>query len=86
VDDDFRLDLRFGKASDVTRGVRGVEIHDRRVVHIGPDRLAHAVQGPHVGIGEADFSTDGDGALVEPRLMDHMRHVVGYGLIETAQL
>ena len=43
VKDDFGLDLRFGKAADSARHLRGGRAHDGGVVDVRPDRLAHAV-------------------------------------------
>ncbi len=69
MDDDFRFDLRFSKSSDVTLGVCGGKMSDSTVINIRSDRLAYSIQRPHVGIGEAYFSTNRQCPLVDTCLM-----------------
>ena len=58
VKDDLRLNLGLGEATDAASLARCRHLHHRAVVDIGPDGLAHAVERPHVGIGEANLASN----------------------------
>ena len=86
VEDDFGLDLRFNKSSDAARFVLGGQANDGGVIDVGPYRLAYAILGPHVGIGKADLSSNGNGSFIKPCLVDQVCHCISGGDVESAQL
>lgn len=86
MEDDLGLDLRFNKLSDAARFALGRQANDGSVIDIGPYRLSYSIPGPHVGIGKADLSSNGNGAFVKSRLVDQMRNRVSRGDVEAAQL
>ena len=73
---DLRVDLRFGEPADAAGRMLVADVHDRGVVHMRPDRLMHAVDRPHVGVGEADLASDGRGAAAHAGLMHPVREGV----------
>jgi hypothetical protein len=86
VEDDLGLDLRFNKSSNAACFALGGQANDGSVIDVGPYRLAYTIPGPHIGIGKADLSSNGNGSFDKPCLVDQVRHRVSGGDVEAAQL
>jgi len=86
VQHDLGFDLRFGERGEPAHVPPARHVHHRAVVDVGPHRIAHAVQRPHVRVGEADLATDRAGPFAQPRLVHELRHRVGGRHVEAVEL
>jgi hypothetical protein len=82
VYNDFRLDLWFSKTFDVTSSLRSGQLKNSFIIHITPDRFVHPIDGPHLRVGEPDFSSNRQSTLFHTHLMDQTGYGIGLFIVE----